>query len=90
LYAKLWNGGVYYDVGSNCGQFVIPLAKVVGKFGRVIAFEPHPSNYERLARNIELNQLGNVRVFRVALGDRERETDLFGARGDGDGRALCG
>jgi len=79
LYAKLWNGGVCYDVGSNCGQFVIPLAKVVGQFGQVIAFEPHPGNYERLARNIELNQLGNVRVFGIALGDRECETDLFGA-----------
>jgi FkbM family methyltransferase len=74
-------GGVFYDIGSNAGQFVVLFAKLVGQRGEVIGFEPHPSNYERLAKNIALNQLSNVRVFSIALGDQDGETDIFGARG---------
>lgn len=81
LEKRLRPGGVYYDVGSNVGQFLIPMAKIVGERGRVIGFEPHPGNYQRLIRNIALNDLTNATVFQLALGDRSREIQIFGTRG---------
>jgi FkbM family methyltransferase len=81
LEKRLRRGGVYYDVGSNVGQFLIPMAKIVGERGRVIGFEPHPGNYQRLIRNIALNGSTNATVFQLALGDRSGEIQIFGTRG---------
>lgn len=81
LQEKLQAGGVFYDVGSNAGQFLIPVAKMVGGRGEVIGFEPHPTNHARLQKNIALNQLANVRVFQLALGDRSGEIRMYGTRG---------
>ncbi|MGC9994376.1 MAG: FkbM family methyltransferase [Terriglobia bacterium] len=74
-------GDVFYDVGSNAGQFLIAAAKIVGDSGRAIGFEAHPGNYERLLKNVALNQLTNVRAFRVALSDARGEVQMFGERG---------
>ena len=81
LAKRLRRGGVCYDIGSNVGQFLIPVAKVVGENGRVVGFEPHPGNYQRLMRNINLNRLTNATVFQLALGDHSGEIQVFGTRG---------
>jgi FkbM family methyltransferase len=80
LEKRLRGGGVYYDIGTNVGQFLIPMAKIVGEGGRVIGFEPHPGSYQRLIRNIALNDLTNATVFPLALGDRNGQIQIFGAR----------
>jgi FkbM family methyltransferase len=54
------NGACVYDVGANCGQSTLHLAKAVGREGRVVAFEPVGSNFKRLVKNIELNGLSHV------------------------------
>ena len=81
LAGTLAQGGAFYDVGSNVGQFLIPMAKILGERGEAIGFEPHPENHQRLMRNLALNQLHNVQALRVALGDRDGEAEIFGARG---------
>ncbi len=77
LISRVQAGNVVYDIGSNVGQYTIPLAKAVGKCGQVISFEPELENFERLQENVRLNSLGNVRVFRKALGDRSGEGILY-------------
>lgn len=77
LLSKVSAGDVVYDIGSNIGQYTIPLAKAVGKCGQVISFEPELENFERLQENVRLNSLGNVRVFRKALSDRNRQETLY-------------
>jgi FkbM family methyltransferase len=81
LEKRLRRGGVYYDIGSNVGQFLIPVAKIVGERGEVMGFEPHPGNYQRLIRNIALNDLANATVFKLGLSDCSGEIQIFGARG---------
>jgi FkbM family methyltransferase len=78
---NLGKGGAFYDIGSNAGQFLIPMAKLVGERGQAIGFEPDPGNHERLVRNIALNRLTNVQAFRVALADCPGEIQMFGGRG---------
>ena len=77
LLSKVCAGDVVYDIGSNIGQFTIPLAKAVGDRGQVIAFEPERHSYERLQENVKLNGVTNVRAFRVALGEKNSEGRLF-------------
>jgi len=77
LVANLGPGDVFFDVGSHIGQFAIPLAKVVGNQGQVVAFEPEAQAYQRLLDHLELNTLSNVRIFRQALGDQNAAGRLF-------------
>ncbi len=48
-------GMVAYDIGANIGYISLILAKVVGRDGKVFAFEALPQNFERLAGNIAIN-----------------------------------
>jgi len=81
LTKKLRLGGVFYDIGSNVGQFLIPLAKILGEQGEAVGFEPHPVNHRRLMSNLTLNHLRNARALLLALGDQNGEAEIFGGRG---------
>lgn len=61
-------GDVVYDIGSHLGIYGCLSAK---KASKVYCFEPHPGNISALRANIELNNLGNVRVCECALSDSE-------------------
>ena len=67
-------GMVFFDVGANTG-FVSLLA--ASKCEHVFAFEPLPSNLERIRRNLEINQLQSVTVVDRAVGDREGTATLY-------------
>jgi len=68
LASVLRPGDIFFDIGSNVGEFVIPIGKLVGPGGCVVAFEPQTLAHSRLQRNIALNELSNVRAFKSALG----------------------
>ena len=64
-------GDTFVDAGANHGYFSLLAAKLVGRSGRVIAFEPHGEARTRLARHLEVNALQDrVEVHSVALSDR--------------------
>jgi FkbM family methyltransferase len=48
-------GGVAIDVGANIGAHTLPMARLVGDSGRVIALEPTTWAVERLRVNLERN-----------------------------------
>jgi len=52
-----------YDIGANCGQSTLHLAMLVGKSGRVVAFEPVESLFKNLVFNLELNSLFQVTPY---------------------------
>jgi FkbM family methyltransferase len=49
------HGQLVLDIGANVGAHTLPLAKLVGKDGRVIAFEPTAFAARKLAANVALN-----------------------------------
>jgi FkbM family methyltransferase len=53
-------GEIIADCGAYIGEFTLYAAKAVGPSGKVIAFEPDPAIYKKLAANIALNGLTNV------------------------------
>ncbi|NCN82788.1 MAG: FkbM family methyltransferase [Candidatus Pacebacteria bacterium] len=64
------SGDTVIDAGAYSGIFTIVAAKLVGKNGKVIAYEPDPFNRRRLRRNILLNDLKNVVVRPFGLYSR--------------------
>lgn len=70
--------GVALDIGAQVGLFACPFGmhlKAGG--GRVYAFEPARSNYERLLENLSLNELkDSVSVARIALGSEPGKIEM--------------
>jgi FkbM family methyltransferase len=63
-------GDVVLDVGANIGSFSIPLARIVGLGGLVVAIEPERHNFYTLCGNVALNNLRNVFCFQQAAGSQ--------------------
>ena len=65
---------IFIDVGAHVGRYTIRLAKY---YKKVIAIEPNPESVKILKKNIELNNLDNVEVYEVALGEGVGEGVLY-------------
>jgi FkbM family methyltransferase len=48
-------GDIVLDIGANIGAHTLPFARLVGKDGRVYAFEPTQYAFEKLKRNVNAN-----------------------------------
>jgi len=53
-------GMTFVDLGAHIGYYALLAARAVGARGRVYAFEPEPSNYALLNRNVEANGYDDV------------------------------
>lgn len=64
-------GQTFVDCGANIGLWTIVAASVVGSIGKVYAFEPNPSTFEKLSRNISLgNSEWNICLSSTAVGSQ--------------------
>ncbi len=68
--ALLRPGAVVFDVGAHIGYHTVRFAALVGRSGRVYAFEPHPANVRLLRRNVERRGLAQVTLIPQAVADR--------------------
>ena len=69
-------GMVFVDGGANDGLYSILAGHYVGRAGTVLAVEPSARECRRLEANVALNQLDNVLLEQVALGDEPGESYL--------------
>jgi FkbM family methyltransferase len=76
LEEKLRPGMVFIDGGANEGLYTLYAARRVGPSGKVLAIEPSTREVKRLRANIEMNQLENVIIEAVALGEQPRQASL--------------
>lgn len=77
VYQYLKPGDTFVDVGANCGYYSFIASGIVGNTGSVYAFEPDPKPREILIWNRDKNQIGNICVSGLALGDKTEEKDLL-------------
>ena len=61
------DGQTVLDIGANIGYFTLLLARQVGPTGRVFAFEPDPTNFGLLQRNVAANGYSNVSFVQRAV-----------------------
>ena len=65
---------IVYDVGANVGTYSCFIANKLVE-GKIIAFEPHPRNVERLKKNASINP-ESIEVRSIALGSEDGENQL--------------
>lgn len=64
-------GDTVFDVGANIGAFTLPLARMVGMEGSVVAVEPERMNYYTLCANVALNNFSHVLCLNCCASDEE-------------------
>jgi FkbM family methyltransferase len=69
-------GDTVLDVGANIGLFTIEGAQAIGPSGSLIAIEAAPSHANSVRESASLNQMTNVEVVSVAVGDSDGEATL--------------
>jgi FkbM family methyltransferase len=84
---RLCDGDVVIDAGANMGFFAIPTS-VDYPNCKVYAFEPQPSAYKILEQNIKVNELNNVSVVKLALGNTNEVLEFFEEQGWNAGSGL--
>jgi len=62
-------GQTTIDIGANMGYFSLLFAALTGSQGRMLAFEPEPTNFDLLQKNIAHNQFNHAEAFNLALSD---------------------
>ncbi len=77
LASRLRDGFTFIDVGANIGAYSLFVAARAGRSARVLAVEPQPDVFARLAYNIAQNPFGTVKAVACALADKPGELTLF-------------
>src|SRR3989344_326562 len=77
LKKEIKKGDIVLDIGAHIGYYTLIFAKLVGNNGRVYAFEPNPTNFAILKKNIELNEYKNVVLIQKAVSDKCSKIKLF-------------
>ena len=70
-------GNTFIDVGANKGDFSLLAAKLIGTDGRVLAFEPEPTNCKWIIKSIIKNGYKNITLYDIALSDQNGQVELF-------------
>lgn len=70
-------GDIVVDLGAHIGYSILLAARLVGKKGKVYAFEPEPINYGLLIKNIELNGYDNIVPVQKAVSNITGTVRLF-------------
>jgi FkbM family methyltransferase len=70
-------GDVVLDIGANIGYYTLIFARLVGEKGRVYAFEPDPTNYRLLKKNVRANGYQNVIFVNKAVAETSGPLSLY-------------
>jgi FkbM family methyltransferase len=71
-------GDVILDCGAHHGLMTVIYSKLTGPTGKVIAFEPVPSNAAIARQNATLNQCSNIEVRALGISDGDKKIYVAG------------
>lgn len=80
----LHRGEVFFDVGAHVGWMSMVAARITGRAGHVVAFEPSPSNLEFLSFHKRKNRLSQIELVPKAVSNKDEARTPFYLVGDGD------
>jgi FkbM family methyltransferase len=83
---EIKKGDVVIDIGANIGYYTLIFANLVGKEGKVFAFEPSPDNFALLQKNIEINGYQNAKLEQMAVSNKSGKTKLYLTSNPADNR----
>jgi FkbM family methyltransferase len=73
----LGQGDLFVDAGANIGLMSLFASGLVGRAGRVYAFEPNPETAAILRENIRINGAENIEVSECAIGRRPGKARIY-------------
>ncbi len=76
MFHALAPGDTVIDCGANVGMFTIFMKQMVGDTGTVVAFEPSQGNYDKLKKNLDVNN-AQVLTYCTALSDHKSALDWY-------------
>ena len=82
-------GTTIIDVGAHIGSHTITLARLVGPYGHVYAFEPQKKIFRELVYNLKLNETNNVTPLRFAISSNLSIVEMNPVKGP-DGQVEIG
>jgi FkbM family methyltransferase len=71
------DGYHFVDIGANIGAYALFVAALAGSGARILAVEPQPRVFAKLAYNIGLNPFGTIKAVACAVADKAGELTLF-------------
>jgi FkbM family methyltransferase len=77
----LKEGDIFVDIGANIGYYLLHGSYLVGNTGMVFGFEPIPKNFEYCKKNVKLNHLKNVVLYKNALWNEKTEKKMISPEG---------
>lgn len=79
---EIKKGHTVLDIGANIGHFTIIMAELVGREGKVFAFEPDPVSFETLKNNVEKYNYNNITLVQKAISNTNGKANLYIHDGD--------
>ena len=61
--------GLVLDIGAHAGIFSL-VAASANKQSSIVAFEPHPANFDLLCKNIQINVFSNITLENLAISNK--------------------
>lgn len=80
--ALVKNSHVFFDIGSNIGYYSLLASAIRQKNIKVYAFEPMPSVFDYLEKNIQLNGFDNIRPQAIALSNEQGSSTFYSIRNE--------
>jgi len=71
---RLKQGGVFIDVGANIGYYSLLTSKLCEE---VVAIEAASEIFYKIKKNIEYNEISNIRLVHIAVSDKIQETIIY-------------
>jgi len=68
---------VVVDLGAHIGYYTMLAARLVGKNGKVYAFEPYKNNFDLLKKNKETNKYDNIILENKAVIDETKTGEIY-------------
>lgn len=68
---------VFLDIGGNIGLYSLIASKTIQNEGKIYSFEPFSINNKRFHANIQLNQITNIQLEKLAVGDTNGNIHLY-------------
>lgn len=77
LRKNIKEGDIVFDPGANMGYITANCLNLVGKSGKVFAFEPSKTCYTMLSTNNKLENFSNLTLLNAALSDTSGEAPFY-------------
>ncbi len=74
---KIRPGMIVLDVGAHIGYYSLVSSRLVGKRGKVYAFEPEQENYNYLKENLRLTPHKNITIEKKAISINNDDLKLY-------------